>query len=252
MTLDSETGGRSVVGRAFDVLDCFAGGVELGVADVCASTGLAPATVHRFLSALVSREVVERVAHGRYRLGPRIWRLGITVPEMRELRDLAQPHLVKLHLATRGTVYLAMRDGGDAVVSDRITLVRPSAESSRASRRMPLDRSGGGRAILAYSPDAWDELVTAAAQDDALAGRLPALEARLEEIRRTGTGVSLNDAVHGRTSVAAPIFGIDGQVHASVAVAFPGVRIAEPNSVVPHVSATARAIGLELSRWRRS
>src|SRR5690606_22559789 len=89
---------RSVLGRAFEILDCFAGGNEMTVAGICERTGLPPATVHRMLAALVEWEGVERLARGRYRLGARIWRLGIGAPQVRRLRELAQPYLVDLHL----------------------------------------------------------------------------------------------------------------------------------------------------------
>lgn len=128
------------------------------VAGICEETGLPPATVHRMLAALVEWEGVERLARGRYRLGARIWRLGISAPQVRRLRELAQPYLVDLHMATRGTVYLGVRDGPDAVFGDRITRVKPTVASSKVTRRMPLQSTAGGRVLLAYSEDAWQQL----------------------------------------------------------------------------------------------
>lgn len=154
----SEESKRSVLGRAFEILDCFAGGQEMTVAGICEETGLPPATVHRMLAALVEWEGVERLARGRYRLGARIWRLGISAPQVRRLRELAQPYLVDLHMATRGTVYLGVRDGPDAVFGDRITRVKPTVASSKVTRRMPLQSTAGGRVLLAYSEDAWQQL----------------------------------------------------------------------------------------------
>ena len=53
MSGNEEESKRSVLGRAFDILDCFAGGAELTVAGICERTGLPPATVHRMLAELV-------------------------------------------------------------------------------------------------------------------------------------------------------------------------------------------------------
>lgn len=242
---------RTVVGRVFDILDCFAGGAEIGVAAICERTNLPPATVHRFLSALVAWGGVERLSHGRYRLGARIWRLGIGAPEFRELRDLAQPYLVRLHMLTRGTVYLSMRDGHDAVFSDRITLVHSTSDSTRASRRMPLQDTGGGRAILAYNPDAWQDLVDSAADDDHREVFLPKLAHRLGEIRRRGVEITYDDSLPGRTSVAAPVTSADGTVDISVVVAFPSTRIPDPSTIVPHVISTAKDISDERAHRRR-
>lgn len=268
---------RSVLGRAFEILDCFAGGQEMTVAGICEQTGLPPATVHRMLASLVEWEGVERLARGRYRLGARIWRLGISAPQVRRMRELAQPYLVDLHMATRGTVYLGVRDGMDAVFGDRITRVKPTRASSFVTRRMPLQSTGGGRVLLAYSDDAWRRL-QADADDgvgagDIAAGRdtggsaedphhgeasrsggvakrlavMASLDAELRDIRANGYGVTRNDGLRGRTSVAAPVFGELGAVVASLAVSFPETRIPEPKAIVPRVLAAARAISTDLT-----
>ncbi|GAA3666747.1 IclR family transcriptional regulator [Arthrobacter ginkgonis] len=243
-----DDGKRSVLGRAFEILDCFSGGAEMTVAGICEETGLPPATVHRMLAALVSWEGVERLSHGRYRLGMRIWRLGIGAPQVRRLRELAQPYLVDLHVATRGTVYLGVRDGTDGLFADRITRVKATEGSARATRRLPLHRTGGGRVLLAYSPDAWNELCRMGERDAGLAGLLPTLRADLAEIRHTGAAVSRDDGLPGRTSVAAPVFGDDGGIVASVAVAFPDSRIPVPQTILPRVVAAARGISADLAK----
>ncbi|UZF45421.1 IclR family transcriptional regulator [Rhodococcus rhodochrous] len=244
---NNDDGKRSVLGRAFEILDCFAGGAEMTVAGICERTGLPPATVHRMLAALVRWEGVERLSHGRYRLGRRIWSLGIGAPQVRRLRELAQPYLVDLHVATRGTVYLGVRDGSDGIFSDRITRVKPTANSSRVTRRLPLHRTGGGRVLLAYSPEAWDELVADSASDPEMTARIPELRAQLAEIRRTGVGIARNDGLPGRTSVAAAVLDSQGAIVASVTVAFPESRIPQPQQIVPRVIATARAISRDLA-----
>lgn len=265
----NEEAKRSVLGRAFEILDCFEGGQEMTVSGICEQTGLPPATVHRMLAALVEWEGVERLARGRYRLGARIWRLGVSAPQVRRLRELAQPYLVNLHMATRGTVYLGVRDGQDAVFGDRITRVKPTAASSFVTRRMPLQSTAGGRVLLAYSDDAWQQVqrnaalaagayTTPLSDDDGDAhsgdgltpypGGLAALERELAAIRAQGYGVIRDDGLPGRTSVAAPVFGELGTAVASLTVSFPETRIPEPRTILPHVLGTARAISADLSR----
>lgn len=239
---------RNVLGRAFDILDCFAGGAEMGVAGISDRTGLPPATVHRMLAALVRWGGVERLGHGRYRLGARVWRLGIGAVQVKTLREMAQPYLVDLHMATRGTVYLGIQDGNDAVFSDRITRVKSSAESVHATRRVPLENTGGGRVLLAYSASAWDALCTRSAHDPKLQQDLPRLRAELAHIRQIGAAISYNDGLPGRTSVAAPVFGQDGLITASISVAFPEARIPQPLTILPRVISTARAITADLVR----
>lgn len=259
---------RSVLGRAFEILDCFVGGQEMTVAGICEQTGLPPATVHRMLSALVEWEGVERLARGRYRLGARIWRLGVSAPQVRRLRELAQPYLVNLHMATRGTVYLGVRDGQDAVFGDRITRVKSTAASSFVTRRMPLQSTAGGRVLLAYSPDAWENLQRDVEMlrgmdfppphDDGLDGDMPQkpldlldLGRELAVIRAQGYAVTHDDGLNGRTSVAAPVFGEMGALVASLTVSFPETRIPDPRTILPHVLSVAKAISMDLARHTR-
>lgn len=241
---------RSVLGRAFLVLDCFAGGVEMSVSRIGQRTGLPPATVHRILGSLVEWGGVEHVSHGRYRLGSRIWRLGVGAPQVRVLRELAQPYLVDLHIHTAGTVYLAVRDGSDTVFSDRITRVRRSTDTRRVARRAPLEQSGAGRVLLAYSEEAWSLLkatTEASAADPAEStARLKRLQGEMAQIREDGVSITSNDGLQGRFSVACPVFGFDGVVVASIAVAFPDTRIADPGTVAPRVMSTAQAISKDL------
>lgn len=139
------------------------------VAGICERTGMPPATVHRLLRSLVEWGGVEHLAYGRYWLGNRLWKLGVGVPQVRRLRELAQPYLVDLHVTTRGTAYLGVRDGGIGIYSDHITRVKSNPASSRAHRRLPLYRTGGGRVLLACSDDAWEDLVTESLLEPALA-----------------------------------------------------------------------------------
>ncbi|WP_298039511.1 IclR family transcriptional regulator [uncultured Microbacterium sp.] len=237
---------RSVLGRAFLVLDCFAGGVEMSVSRIGQRTGLPPATVHRILASLVEWGGVEHVSHGRYRLGSRIWRLGVGAPQVRVLRELAQPYLVDLHIHTAGTVYLAVRDGSDTVFSDRITRVRRSTDTRWVARRAPLSQSGAGRVLLAYSDEAWELQKALAQTSDEAAAELEWLEQERTRIRDRGIAISSNDGVKGRYSVACPVFGFDGMVVASIAVAFPDTRIPDPTTVAPWAKATARSISNDL------
>ncbi|CAM5487583.1 hypothetical protein SHIRM173S_07294 [Streptomyces hirsutus] len=114
-------GKRGVLARAFDILGCFTGGEpERSVADICAVTDLPPATVHRMLATLSEHGAIERTGRGRYRLGPRLWRLGHGVPDIRLLRDCARPALVDLHASTRLPVALVTREGDRLHIIDKI------------------------------------------------------------------------------------------------------------------------------------
>uniref|UniRef100_UPI000A8BA00D helix-turn-helix domain-containing protein n=1 Tax=Streptomyces hirsutus TaxID=35620 RepID=UPI000A8BA00D len=128
-------GKRGVLARAFDILGCFTGGEpERSVADICAVTDLPPATVHRMLATLSEHGAIERTGRGRYRLGPRLWRLGHGVPDIRLLRDCARPALVDLHASTRLPVALVTREG-DRQPGARVQVSRAGAVAQQPAAR---------------------------------------------------------------------------------------------------------------------
>jgi len=206
---------RSVLGRAFDILDCFGAETpEQSIAGVCAQTGLPPATVHRMLAHLVEWGAVERASRGRYRLGRRLWRLGWGVPEVRRLRDVARPFLVDLYSATGAPVALWSRERDQAILSDLIAGHKTSG-SWHPERRVPLTQSAGGLAILAYLP--LDELLMTPEVQSREKGEF-VLRQRLGEVRRTGFAVTRSADGGDGMLVAAPIFDEDGEVRAAVSI----------------------------------
>jgi DNA-binding IclR family transcriptional regulator len=211
-----------VLRRGLAVLDCFADGqTEQTVAELVRRTGFPPATVHRLLAVLVDWGGVERIGHGRYRLGLRMWQLGAQVPGARTLRDLALPYLEDLYETTRGVVHLAVVDGLDALYVEKISGRLSVAVTSRVGRRMPLYATGPGKVLLANAGPELLEAVLAAGLT-ALTPKTIIEEAELRralaQIRREGFAVSREETSLGTASVAAPVVDGLGDVVAAIAV----------------------------------
>ena len=71
----SGTEGRGVLEGAFALMEVLAQGDEVGLTRLAADAELPKATAHRLLGQLVALGAVQSVS-GRYRLGPRTFRLG--------------------------------------------------------------------------------------------------------------------------------------------------------------------------------
>lgn len=141
---------RSVLGRTFDLLECFsAEEPELNIGVLCSRTGLPAATVHRMLAHLGEWGAIERTGRGRYRLGMRLWRLGWGVPDARVLKDVARPHLVDLHIDSQQVAMLVSRDGDRMVVADSIAGLS-AASRTPLPRHLPLCDSAPGMAFVAH------------------------------------------------------------------------------------------------------
>mgnify|MGYP006284464443 CR=1 FL=1 len=236
-SFESFDGKRSVLGRVFDILECFADEPEQTISSLCARTDLPPATVHRMLASLTEWGAIERASRGNYRLGMRLWRLGWGVPQARRMRDVARPHLVDLHGMTGEVATVCSRDGNAIIVVDVIAGKAASIQWTMP-RTLPFATSASGLVFTAFGPQIGD-----GASD----GRADfALRQELHEIRRQGFAVSMPDRPGDPAWVAAPIMGELGQVRSTIALAVPSERL-RPVPMGRVVAEAARAVSASLT-----
>lgn len=209
-----------VLNRAVDVLDAFAAGPGSthSLAEISRRCGLPKPTVHRFLAALESLGLVERVGTG-YQLGLRLFEIGERVPKKHALREAALPFMQDLYEATHDTVHLAVLEGTQVVYLERIHGHRSPRVASRVGGRLPAACTGVGKAILAFDDEAAARV---------LAGPLEAMTAytitdarvladQLTQIRAAGVAFDREENSIGVTCAAAPILQ-NGRVIGAVSV----------------------------------
>ncbi|MFF5979266.1 IclR family transcriptional regulator [Streptomyces olindensis] len=154
-------------------------------------------------------------------IGLRLWELGTLNPRGLPLRVRAMPVMEDLHAATRQHVQLAVLDGTDALVVERISAAGAVRVVSQIGGRLPLHASAAGQVLLAH---AGEELFTEVTRRG-LARFTPAtltdpatLRLTLAECRRTGVAVVHEEMSPGAFSVAAPVTDPKGRVVAAVSV----------------------------------
>lgn len=235
---------RSVLGRVFDILECFTDEApEQTISSLCGRTGLPPATVHRLLATLAEWGAVERASRGRYRLGMRLWRLGWGVPAARVLKDVARPHLVDLHALTGEIATLCSRDDADVIVTDVIA-GRAASRQWQLPRRTSITSTAAGLAFLAHLPDPdVRDLVAVARPDSHWPTAELAQRQLLDEVRRNGYAVTCTPG--GIAWVAAPILDQTRAVRSVIAMPVSEDRL-NVLGMGRVVSQAARAVGQEL------
>ncbi|MGW0003665.1 IclR family transcriptional regulator [Nocardia grenadensis] len=248
---DAAESRRSVLGRAFDILECFTDEKpEQTIGSLCAQTGLPPATVHRMLANLTEWGAVERAARGRYRLGMRLWRLGWGVPGARALKDIARPHLVDLHTSTREVVALGSRDGDRVVLAD-IIAGNAAVRARRLPRHLDLVGSAPGAVFVAYMPAEDTAKPAGSGSRGTGHGEDFRFRQELAEIRRTGVAVTRGTERESLCWIASPIFGGRGDVRATVCVAVPESRL-NVSSLGRAAAEAARAVSRGLASSLRT
>jgi len=126
------------------------GPATLTLTEIAAAAQLPMPTAHRLAAELVEWGALRKDAGGRYRVGRRIWKIGQNAG--RELRDSARRHLSDLFTLTGETCQLAIRDGEQALVIERIYGSAEALRSTKAGDRLPLHSTAVGLVLLAYEP----------------------------------------------------------------------------------------------------
>ena len=222
---------RSVADKLFAIADAFAGAEELTLSEIAARARLPMATAHRLVGEWVRWGGLVRGDDGRYRLGIKLWRLGVREPTAKRLRGAAMPYLEDLLEATGEHVHLAVRDGLGAVYLERLSAPGAVPVISDVGSRLPLHATGVGLVLLAHAGPEVFEQVLASSPRKYLPNTLttePELRARLAEIRATGLSLSVEAMTPGAFSVAAPVRDASGTVVAAVSIIAHVERVREP------------------------
>jgi DNA-binding IclR family transcriptional regulator len=134
----------------------------------------------------------------------------------------------------------------DRVESDHI--IRYAAE---VGDRRPLHATSSGKAILAFlAAEERDEILKSlslARHTDRTVTSLPALRASLDEIRRAGVCMTIDELVPGASGIASPVFDRYGRVAGAFAIGGPTDRVRPRlRTLATEVKATARAVSVRL------
>jgi IclR family acetate operon transcriptional repressor len=237
-----------------DILEIVAAAPEgLALRDVSARLEAPKSSLLPLLRALTARGYLAQGRAGDYRLGPRALDLGVAAPAPRELLEVARPAMTELLRRTGETVFLGV------LSSDRTAIVYvDKVESDHIIRygggvgdRRPLHATSIGKAILAFLPAEEREEVlrslSLARHTERTVTSVPALRESLDEIRRAGVCVTVDELVPGASGIAAPVVDRYGRVVAACSIGGPTERVRPAlRALAGEVRATARALSARL------
>lgn len=234
--------------RILELLSLHPKGIALG--EICTHCALPKATVSRMLSSLMTNGyAVQDPQSRKYRLTMRMFEIGSRVADSSNLLSSARPYLEALaqetgetvHLVTRirdEVVYLYKEEGGSSVVR----------MASSVGLRNPMYCTGVGKSILAHLPE--EEVRAIWRRTEILAytpntvTKLPALLEQLQEIRRRGYALDLEEHEPGIRCIAAPILNLNGAPIAAISLCAAAPRMNEERiaALTPLLLETAQKI----------
>ncbi len=239
---------RTVFGRALTLLSAFRSAPDGGLTltELAATTGLPLTTTHRLCGQLEQEGALERRPDGRYRIGLRLWELGMLAPRAHGLREVALPFLEDLYEVTHENVQLMVLDGTEMVVVERLRAHNAVRLLSRAGGRLPCHATSAGIVLLAADPVALEAVASRplGRYTEATITGEQQLRAAVSLARRQGYCELRGHLTPGSISIAAPVT-VRGRAVAAVSVV--GEIDADSRPLVPALLTTARAISRSLS-----
>lgn len=216
--------GRTVTSRVLAILGAFdVDHRALALAEISRRAGLALTTAHRLVGELTEWGALTRTADGRYLVGSRLAELGLLAPAEGDLLRVATPYLSEVYDATRATVQLGVRDGGDVLYLAGRGGTDSVPVRNSAGTRLPLYATGVGKVLLAHAPaDVTSGVLGRLRRITPYTVTQPGRLARqLQQVRVNGYATTAEEMSLGACSVAVPVVDAAHGVRAAVGVVVP-------------------------------
>lgn len=246
-----EKGGVRALDRALDVLDLLASSQGLTLSEISARIDMAPSTVHRLLTTLAARSVLESDPLTQaWHVGPTAFRYGSAFMRRSGLIDRSWPVLRRLMDVTGETANLGIANGDSVLFIGQVETHETIRAFFPPGTRSPMHSSGIGKALLAWtSADALRRFLADADLErftPRTLGDPESLRADLALIRERGYAIDDEERAPGMRCIAAPVFDMMGEAVAGVSVSGPSHRMTEDRLTLigDEVARAARELSL--------
>jgi DNA-binding IclR family transcriptional regulator len=246
-TADAGSGAVQSVDRALTILTLLAERGEMGVTEISQGLGVHKSTAFRLVATLERHDIVSQTEdRGKYRLGVGVLRLAGATRVRLDLVNESRPVTTALAAKVGETVNIVVLSGHEALYLDQVA--GPSALQMHmwAGQRVPLHATSNGKVLLAFAANGTGLLRDPLPRfTDHTISTVNQLDLELDLVRQKGYATAVDELEQGLTAVAAPIYGIDGHVVASVSASGPSFRL--PPDRLPRVAELVRAAAAGIS-----
>jgi DNA-binding IclR family transcriptional regulator len=248
--------GTQTLLRGLGVVQAVAQGAR-DLKEIARRIGTTRSTTHRLVSCLVEERYLRVLPQVGYLLGPKLIELGFQAREEVPLAMLARPYLDELSQLTGDTVHLAVRDGDEVLYLHKNPGRNGPEMRSRVGHRMPLARTGIGKALLLGCPESeWRRLYLASLPQSAPNPLWPShqeqsweqVRERMLEYVEGGYAFDLEDNEPSIRCVAAPVRDASKHVVAGISIAstVPYMPLEKMAELVPLIKQMAARLSAEL------
>jgi DNA-binding IclR family transcriptional regulator len=251
------SGGVPAIDRALNVLECLSQSRKgYSVSELSRRLALPKSSVHLILRTLERRGYLQKQSSGgRYKFGMKLIALSRTALDGVELRDEARPALAALAQRTGLTVHMGVLERSEIVIIERLESASPVRVVSWIGRRMDLNSTAIGKALIAHLGDAEFESQVRPSQlarhNERTIASMAALRKELDRVRKLGYAVCDEEDEIGVRCVGAPV--VNAQGHAIAAISVAGTTLQIPPDRVDALGQAVREAAAEISgRFQRA
>lgn len=217
--------------------------------------GLPKSSTYLIVETLENRGFLQKNRqNGRYYLGLKLIALSRHAIENLDLREEAKPFLRSLMQETQLVVHMAVLDGTEAMLIDKIEAPGTGRQTSFVGRRLDVHSTGVGKALVAYLSEEELGLIAKVKgfpkRNENTITSLGALKRELARVRTLGYSLDNEEDEIGSRCIGAPVFDSNSAVVAAISVAgllsqIPDERIQD---LANSVKRAAAQISAHLSR----
>lgn len=191
---------------------------------------------------------------GRYCLGLKLIRLSRSALENLDLREAAKPFLCSLMQKTQLIVHMAVLDGTEAVIIDKVAAPEMLHVPTWVGRRLDVNCTSVGKALLAFvSEKELDEVARPKSfprRNDNTITSLRALKRELAKVRTLGYSLDDEEDEIGLRCIGAPILDANSQSIAAISVS--GTVSQVTNERIPALASLVKRTAAQISSRLRS
>lgn len=138
--------GAQTLYKGLQIIEAVAKG-QNSLKKICLTLNLTKSTAHRLVTVLIQEGYI-RINGTEYILGARLIEYGARSLNSYPLRSAALAHLKELSAQTKDTVHLGIREHNEVIYIEKLASTRHLEMNSRVGFRMPLVKTGIGKALL--------------------------------------------------------------------------------------------------------
>lgn len=222
-------------------------GRALSLADLTAYLDLPKATAHRLCILLLDTGFIARDVNERsFIVGPALRKLAFDTLNHDTVRGLRHELLADLVAQVGETCNITTLDGAAVLYLDRVEAPWPWRLTLAVGEHVPLHCSASGKLFLALLPVQQREALilqlSLKRMTDKTITTVSALRQECEQIATTGYSLDREEFIAGLLAIAVPVFDLDGNIRATVAVHAPLARMSlkQAQARLPALHAAAK------------